>query len=542
MKHLVVATLISISTVLLLLGGCNLSGGGVSADDDEGGLIEPGDDGTITQRIGEGITATIETPVAIELSVRSDVSSYPGDAKTPLLQIFADLAEDETAVVSFTVESGLTARDEVVRAGDPGKWEELGTTRLSEDRRTVSIEEVDDLNGVWAVVAAPPTPQLTSNDTDGGKLRPTWKWTFSGTPGAVRYRLDGSGGEWTAESDTSVTSYTPPEALSLGEHTLAVQAGTTSGVWSKAAQLTIDVGYLQVRDLGFGVKYKFTDDYVHAGGKPNGGAPFSVWIVNQTEIQTGAEAPWGIQTVTATEDFDYAPHSALAFSTNLGADTTEIWGYVAGIPGTTQAQLFRRLLVLPRHVTDGQEESDPDGVLYRYEVLDPATIGGESRERLRIDTIIDGDAADALSNNIPAKYYEGSGFVVLAEGIGAVQGRFDRADGSTFSFDYAGEHGIQAKHTLTGTVEDTDGPVSGRYVTLDGVVGQFTAGETAYEDPLPGARTGANGGFELAVYGPVARLFIGRDSNDDGRLDLDTAHEKLIPDTENVDRGTITVP
>ncbi len=551
---------------LLVLTGCPNPAGGDpdqtnapeedvdddTADDTTDGSDDSTDDGSEEEDVdddpgevdlGGDTGASVDAPVDVEASVVSDTSGYPSDAKTPLLELSGDLGSGETATISFTVSDGLTDRDVIVRATGSGTWERVGTTELSSDGTTVSIT-VSDLNGVWAVVTVPAAPTVTSG-ADGSTRRPSWSWEVDSSTGAVRYQLNGTSDSWVEVSDPSTTSFTPTQDLPLGEHTLYVQAGTGTGLWSDTQSLTVPVHYDAADffnlDAGFGVKYKVTDTYVYSDdSQTNSGSPFNVWVVNQTPISTGDEFFSGIITVMPETEISKGPYSALIFSTSLDG-SSGVWGFGGGMPASGQAQMLRYMTAVDATIIDGVVLTDPEnGVVYAWSYGGERTVGGNPVDTVRIDVSIDQSSAEQLAGSNPAEYYEGEGYVILAPDVGPVELQFDRTNGTSLSFDRL-EHGIQSRHTLSGTLDDSTYDVANStyYVHLDTVVGEFNPGTGVVSDPLPGATADANGEFSLDVYGPVARLYVGLDRNSDGLMDVPLPGVEFVPDTSAGDIGVV---
>jgi hypothetical protein len=104
---------------------------------------------------------------------------------------------------------------------------------------TALLRSVRDIvQAASAVTVAAPT---VSGDASTSDTTPTWTWTIPSGAVAFRYQQDGEGeGTW-AVVGGGVASYTPASPLTLGPHTLYVQAGSSAGTWSASGSHTITI-------------------------------------------------------------------------------------------------------------------------------------------------------------------------------------------------------------------------------------------------------------------------------------------------------------
>lgn len=550
---------------LVLFAGCDNP---LAEDDGEQEQQEtvPVADGD-TVDIGEAGSVTIATPVELDVSVLEDSQGYPDDAKTPLLQISGSLPEGESATLSFTLAGGASSRDEIVRAttvDEEARWQEMGTTTLAEDGETLSLE-VADIDGVWGVVTAPPAPEVTLSTQEGTEGRPTWSWSSAEADEpleTVRHRI-GEDSPWSVvASPADKSSYTPSEPLVLGEHTLTVQAGTGTGVWSNNAEATYERLYQATSffpdSAGFGVEYSVKDTYDYGSGNvANNGDPFDVWAVTQTDMEPDTPFAGIVTIIPETDIGNRGPQSALVFTTGYPTgdqDFGDLVGYIGGVPERHSANLYRHMVSLPEDISDGQTGTDNVGVEFSYSYNGEHTVGDRTfSDTIRISVTIDTEAATELdkgAGDTPrgfADMYEGTGEVILAPGIGVIEIGFDRAHSAdtSLSFIYKSHNESMTHHSVSGTA---DGAGSGAFVGFDLIVGEFTPqGEsTAYQDPTPPVTTDGSGNFSIQVYGPQIQLYAGVDENNDGLMDDPQSAsyyaEGYVQDTSTAGGVTLSQP
>jgi hypothetical protein len=161
----------------------------------------------------------------------------------------APVSYSATVSLTYTTPDGIwveyqndggawTAREAIA---SPRTW----TLNASAGSRTVGIR-ITDVAGNQTVgapasinlVTAAPAPSTVSPTA---ALRPTWTWpAFSGAT-TYRMQMDSTAGAWTVIGN--VTSYTPGSDLSVGMHTLYLQAQDPAGNWSAigSSPVTIDL-------------------------------------------------------------------------------------------------------------------------------------------------------------------------------------------------------------------------------------------------------------------------------------------------------------
>jgi hypothetical protein len=320
-------------------------------------------------------------------------------------------------------------------------------------------------------------------------------------------------------------------------------------VWSDTADLTLPLHYFAQNfvntQAGFGIRYEIQDTWAgFETGQPNNGAPFYAWAVNQSQLNT-TETFGGYVTLIPETEFRHSADSALVFSGNADGNQ-EIWGFIGGMPTRNQGGFLADMVVMVREMKEGPAENSlsatdspaPHGIEYSYSYGGGYSIGGSELDTLRIDVTIDQAAAESLASGESQwiHYHQGEGYVRLARGIGIVEVRFERDDGTSLSYDYV-DHRVTPQHTVTGTLVDSNGkPASGYLVHQDLIVGTFQG----QSDPLPGDTTDANGSFAVDAYGPVARLYVGTDDDGDGVFSgSELKTEVFVSDTTVGDIGEV---
>ncbi len=104
--------------------------------------------------------------------------------------------------------------------------------------------------------------------------------------------------------------------------------------------------------------------------------------------------------------------------------------------------------------------------------------------------------------------YTGSGYAILAPGVGIVESSFTRGDGSLNSYVYQETQDF-VLNTISGTVT-TDGEAAAGYV-----IALRTFNITSWDV------TDSSGNFSLEAYGPDVPVFIGVDNDGDSSIDYD---------------------
>ncbi|HEB29509.1 MAG TPA: hypothetical protein ENI15_01370, partial [Spirochaetes bacterium] len=148
---------------------------------------------------------------------------YQLNAQTP-----AGWTEVDAGTIDYTPAFGLAAGSYILyvqAVNTLGNWSPSGL-------RTVTID-----------LTAPDPPPVTGTSPTNNP-NPTWTWSIPATATNIRYQLNSeSSGGWTEVGDTSVISFTPASPLSVGTHTLYVQASNNLQNWSLSGSkaITIDL-------------------------------------------------------------------------------------------------------------------------------------------------------------------------------------------------------------------------------------------------------------------------------------------------------------
>ncbi len=145
------------------------------------------------------------------------------NAQTP-----AGWTEVDAGTIDYTPAFGLAAGSYILyvqAVNTLGNWSPSGL-------RTVTID-----------LTAPDPPPVTGTSPTNNP-NPIWTWSIPATATNIRYQLNSeSSGGWTEVGDTSVISFTPASPLSVGTHTLYVQASNNLQNWSLSGSkaITIDL-------------------------------------------------------------------------------------------------------------------------------------------------------------------------------------------------------------------------------------------------------------------------------------------------------------
>ncbi|MCX5768772.1 MAG: hypothetical protein NTZ09_00655 [Candidatus Hydrogenedentes bacterium] len=248
---------------------------------------------------------------------------------------------------------------------------------------------------------------------------------------------------------------------------------------------------------GHGVKYDISDSANDFHD--------SVWVVSQAH-----DSSW---------DFVFTMNG-LTLSSSIGGTLARNMGGLtltvmpAGAPIGNQAKFFW-LICLPTSFASVQAW-EYFSTLYSITAVGNMEVGGQNfNDCVRID--IDTTSASLGS------YLEGTGYYILARGIGLVKSEFTRAsDASTVSYTYF-DHGQQPLHTITGTILQDCEPLSNVCVQL--------------HNAAWGIRdvTDNDGRFSIQAYGLEIVVRPGYDSNDDGALDVFLGEFALHNVTQDMD-------
>jgi len=240
---------------------------------------------------------------------------------------------------------------------------------------------------------------------------------------------------------------------------------------------------------GHGIRYHVTDDNYN----PN----CNVWAVSQySETNKPNELDFVVTLIREGEGFFGNSSMGGLISRSIGGN--DLTCFYAGYPVGNQANFYFNFS-LPRFFNSGDEWSWVNRS-YRVEHVGTQTVGGvEFSDCIRID--ID-DSQNA------SEYVRGTGHFILAQGVGIVRLVFNRATGEHVLFEYLG-HEQLTKHTISGTIIDSEVPV-------EGIIVQISNANCGIRSV-----TGSTGTFSIDVYGPDIVLRIGYDQDNNDVFEFD---------------------
>ena len=189
-------------------------------------------------------------------------------------------------------------------------------------------------------------------------------------------------------------------------------------------------------------------------------------------------------------DFLFTLHGDKNFSSLGGKikdDKKELTMFYHGAPGTNQGNMYFHFS-LPYSFHHGMQWQIGKENSYSVEHVGAQTVNGTN-------------FADCIKvgyrTHDKEDYMNGTGYMILAKGVGIVQIEFNRTNGTSVTFDYL-EHGRQlTKHTISGTIVDSGKPV------------EDIAVQIASRSWGTQAITDEEGRFSIQAYGPEICLMIG---------------------------------
>jgi len=248
--------------------------------------------------------------------------------------------------------------------------------------------------------------------------------------------------------------------------------------------------YFEIME-GHGIRYHVTDDHYD----PN----CNIWAVSQyVETNKPSELDFVFTLVKEGTAGGYFRNSSIGGQISRSVDGKLLTFFYAGYPVGNQANFYCQFS-LPRFFNSGDEWAVGDKS-YRVEHVGAQTAGGiEFADCIRVD--ID-DSQNA------SEYLRGTGYYILAKGIGIVKLVFTRTTGENVLFEYLG-HEQLAKHTISGTIVDCEVPV-------EGIIVQISNANWGIRSV-----TDSTGNFSIEAYGPDILLYIGYDQDNNDVLDFD---------------------
>jgi hypothetical protein len=276
--------------------------------------------------------------------------------------------------------------------------------------------------------------------------------------------------------------------LGLGRHYYLVKV---SIFLIMAALIVVIVGcasvdYFPIKE-GRGILYHVTDSYDDLD--------CNVWVVSQY-YETGKPDDLDFVFTLIKEGTTggfYAP-SSLGGQTSLPSGDKLLTAFNNGDPASNQGKFYMNFQLPSTFNID-------DTWTFGTRIYKVYTIGAQ---KLQNEDLFYGVkvTVDDLSN--PDPYLKGSGYFILADGIGIVELVFNRADGTNVLYEYVSRTKL-VKHTISGTVNDNGVPVSGIIVAIsDAKWGTYS-------------ETDSNGAFSIQAYGPdvVLRIWYDKNPQDD---------------------------
>ena len=197
------------------------------------------------------------------------------------------------------------------------------------------------------------------------------------------------------------------------------------------------------------------------------------------------------------------------------SDGGNFYRYNTGVPSSNQGNFFFDAF-FPSYFdipTSWTEEYGDEKFSYELEVIGDYTAGGTN-----------------FTGCIRGVYTSGDGYYIISPGDGIVDLVFTRTDDSTARFEYQESQQFSVKHTLSGTVENSDGSAAENVEVQIGNM-DFGVGDT----------TDVNGNFSVQVYGPDITLYVGYDQDSDGVLDFDEPNSEYTVSNITGDTNGITI-
>ncbi len=243
---------------------------------------------------------------------------------------------------------------------------------------------------------------------------------------------------------------------------------------------------------GIGIKYHITDDYKHL--------ICNVWAIFQhCEAIPRYPTDFFVTLTKEGTDGGYWSNSDMAgyYSKNFSGQDVTMFG-TADVGNQAN---FYGYFTLPPFFSSGDHWTTPLGE-YSVEDLGSQSINGTEFNncvRVEIDT-----------SNDTNSYLRGSGFYIVAEGVGIVKLEFVRVSGEKCLYEYV-ESKKLARHNISGKIV-----VSQALIALYGMpVVQISTSSWGNRSTV-----NSDGSFSLQVYGPDILLWVGFDKDGNYQLDL----------------------
>ena len=176
----------------------------------------------------------------------------------------------------------------------------------------------------------PEAPQVLSPDTSNSL--PTWSWNLPNDAVEFRYQINGEQEDaWILAVD-SIRTYTPPENLPEGIHTLYVQCRDKEGNWSSSGSASVVVLYWYPLVIKHPAELAVNLSHPDRPLQPTKGDTVSLsieaignnlsyqWWIDTTKVENATEATYVIYGITAA---DSGKEIYCIISNNLGSDTSQ---------------------------------------------------------------------------------------------------------------------------------------------------------------------------------------------------------------------------
>jgi len=176
----------------------------------------------------------------------------------------------------------------------------------------------------------PEAPQVLSPDTSYSL--PTWSWNLPDDAVEFRYQINGEKEDaWILVKD-SIRTYTPPENLPEGIHTLYVQCRDKEGNWSSSGSASVVVLYWYPLVIKHPAELAVNLSHPDRPLQPTKGDTVSLsieaignnlsyqWWIDTTKVENATEATYVIYGITAA---DSGKEIYCIISNNLGSDTSQ---------------------------------------------------------------------------------------------------------------------------------------------------------------------------------------------------------------------------
>jgi hypothetical protein len=355
-----------------------------------------------------------------------------------------------------------------------------------------TIAEINCNNGTleisvkWEIAPSEPT-ELNGMSQDGD-VKLTWNANSeSNIVGYMVYRSKYQDGDKQILTDSLVTnnSYTDSDVNFDEKYWYWVQAYNTDGVTSDLSVST-SVTVMHERknyfptSAGYGIEYHVTDE--------DDGEDANYWVISQGPPEDNYDFVFTVSNVKDANE-----------TSVIGGITDSTLTYCqSGMPGKNQGSIYYHFSLL-EEFNSGDSWTNLNKE-YTVEYIGSQTINGDFfNDCIKINV-----NSTAISDN----YLSGTGYFILARGIGIVKINFVRDNGDILNYDYISNQQFTSQYNILGTVTEGGNPVEGINVSYSTKInfGQHSV-------------TNSNGDFSINIYGPSSLLWLGYDYDSNGEID-----------------------